>query len=329
MRFLSVVLLIVATALLANGGAGERNLGWDSPQLFLAVRSDAPTLTRLLRGGETTYAEERVIPGVTRLTEKTWATYIDLLNKKNPDKKVSMAAIISKSYGDDALARMIEVANKVPSQQKIAARLAAEQRENWAAAGKSVDDVFTLLRLDKAGDDLFENPQITAWYSYAHAMNEKRADTLVILTLKALYNDGGVAKILSAAKPNAIAAQLETAMQNGWLKKGLTSDQVFKLLNLDNNVDDLLTNPGLNSWMVILRQRTAKNIGMDAAMVQKFTKFYGDEAVSKMLLSARKVSSTEKLATRLQDAQYKQWLNGKTPDDVFKLLKLDDGVDSH
>ncbi|EGZ13463.1 hypothetical protein PHYSODRAFT_512287, partial [Phytophthora sojae] len=172
---------------------------------------------------------------------KTWTTYIDMLNKKYPGNTVTMAGVISAKYGDEALAKMIEPAMHVPSQQRLAANLVLQQRNNWEAAVKSVDDVFTLLRLDKAGDDLFKTSQINRWYNY-----------------------------------------------------------VSYLKRLNGGVDE------------------------EAAMVKTFTKFYGNEALSKMLEAAKKVSTTETMATKLQTAQFKMWLKNRVkPMHIWSMLKME------
>ncbi|KAE8963793.1 hypothetical protein PR003_g29727 [Phytophthora rubi] len=264
---------------------------------------------------------------------KTLSTYIDLVNKKNPDKKVSMAGIISTTYGDLALARKLEFALNDPSQKRLAAKLAFQQRENWKATGKSAEDIFKLLQLDKAGNNLFQTPQLNSWYKYVTLVKKEDAKSVMISVLTARYGDDGLVEIFRVAKPQVrrmrwVNLQLETAMGKEWVRKGLTADDLFKLLKLDDDVDKVLTNPALLTWVGYLGRYNAKNPEQQTTMIQTFTKFFGDEPLAQMLVAAKKVPSTEKMATRLQEAQLKQWLNGKSTDDVFKLLKLDAGVDN-
>lgn len=50
---------------------------------------------------------------------------------------------------------------------------------------------------------------------------------------------------------------------------------------------------------------------------------YGDEALFKMLEAAKKIPSTEAIATKLQAEKFRGWLGKKSPDKVFELLGLD------
>ncbi|KAG6616522.1 putative secreted RxLR effector protein [Phytophthora cinnamomi] len=220
---------------------------------------------------------------------KTLNTYIALLNKKNPDKTVSLAGLISKSYGDLALARKIEYALNDPSQKRMAAMLAFQQRQNWKAAGKTSDEVFKMLQLDKAGYDLFQTPQLNSWYNYVVMANKNDANSVMIATLTARYGDDGLAAIfLAGAKPRVrrmrwVSMKLETAMGQEWVRKGSTSDDLFKLLKLDEDVDKVLTNPALVSWVGYLGRYNTKNSEKQTTMIGTFTKFYGDETLCKLV----------------------------------------------
>ncbi|EGZ15124.1 hypothetical protein PHYSODRAFT_333395 [Phytophthora sojae] len=263
---------------------------------------------------------------------KTLSTYVDLVNKKNPDKKVSMAGIISKSYGDLALANKIEYVLNYPSQKRMAARLSLQQRENWKAEGKTAEQDFTMMKLDKAGDDLFQTPQLNSWFKYV-MYAEKDANSAMMSVLVSRYGDDGLAKIFLNAQPRNrrmrwVSLKLETAMGNEWVRMGYTSEDLFKLLKLDEDVNKVLTNQALVTWIDFLGRYNAKNPEQKTTLIQTFTKFFGDEPLARMLASAKNVPSTEKMATRLQQAQFNQWLGVKSTDDVFKLLKLNGNVDN-
>ncbi|KAG7384326.1 hypothetical protein PHYPSEUDO_002791 [Phytophthora pseudosyringae] len=264
----------------------------------------------------------------------TWATYVALLNRKNPDKKVTMAGILTANYGDLALSRALELAlnARVKSQRSIAARLALQQRQGWQAAGKSADDIFVLLKLDKAGDDLFVTPQLNSWYNYVRMVKKGDARAAMAAVLKAHYGDEALAKIFREANPRVrrmrfVRMWLETAVAQSQPKTVPSPEKYFKALQLDAGVDKLLANPNLGKWVAYVGKFDAKNPGQEATTIKTLTKFYGDEELVKALEAAKKVPQTEKMATELQAAQFKQWLKEFSPEDVFKLLKLDAGVD--
>ncbi|KAL3663728.1 hypothetical protein V7S43_011143 [Phytophthora oleae] len=263
----------------------------------------------------------------------TWASFVNIYNKKNPNAKVTMAVILSKNYGDLELAKTLEVAmgSMVKTERKMATTLSLQQRAGWQAAGKSADDVFVLLKLDKAGDDLFTTPQLNSWYKYVSMQADSKS--LMASVLRNHYSDEILSKIFHDAKPEIkrmrlIRVQLETAVAKSRPKKTLSPEKYFKMLKLDAGVDKLLVSPNLETWLQYVARYNTKNPGQDVSTIKILTKFYGDEELAKVLGAAKRMATTEKMATELQSAQLKQWLTHYSSDDVFKLLKLDSDVNS-
>jgi hypothetical protein len=112
----------------------------------------------------------------------------------------------------------------------------------------------------------------------------------------------------------------------GWMKKGSTPEDVFKLLKLDEGTETLMANPSLNLWVKFLVTYNKKNRDKMMTMIGVFTKTYGDEAVAKMLETARRNPSTYKRADSLQGQQRLGWANTgiRDPDIIFQLLKVGD-----
>ncbi|KAG2948412.1 hypothetical protein PC117_g6066 [Phytophthora cactorum] len=147
----------------------------------------------------------------------TWATYVNLYNKKNPGKEVTMAGILTNTYGDLALSRMLEVALNVGNQRKMAAVLAQQQRQGWQSAGKSADDVF---------------------------------GTTMIKTFTKFFGDEALAKTLEAARhvPNTekVATQFQTAQFTQWLRDGKKHEVIWKMLNMEKAT--WMKNPDAQVW---------------------------------------------------------------------------------
>nr|AEK80795.1 Avh161.2 [Phytophthora sojae] len=60
------------------------------------------------------------------------------------------------------------------------------------------------------------------------------------------------------------------------------------------------------------------------AIVSTLAAKYSDERLVEMMVAAKKVSSTKKMATKLEAAQMQNWLSNKvSADDAFQFLKLD------
>lgn len=107
-----------------------------------------------------------------------------------------------------------------------------------------------------------------------------------------------------------------------WLQSGKSVDDVFKILSL-KGVETLLTNPRLNTFNTFVNRFNLQNPGNGATMIKTFTAAYGDDVMATMLETAKNVPSTRVVATKLQADQMKFWWSNKqSPDDVFKLSKL-------
>eukprot|EP00644_Phytophthora_capsici_P001549 jgi/Phyca11/129120/e_gw1.81.53.1 len=225
---------------------------------------------------------------------QTWATYVDLVNKRNPDSKVTMAEILIKTYGDLPVAVMLQ---RTRSSPKLARRLRVEQIQGWKSKGKSADEVFTLLKLDKAGSDLFVSPQLNTWYNYVNVIEKDKAKAVMASVLLAHYGEVGLSKIFREANPRVrrmrfVRLWLETAVAQNNPKRALTPEEYFRVLKLDAGIDQLLTNPNLVTWITFLGQFNAKNPGKGTTMIKIFTKVYGDEPLATMLEAAKKVPKT-------------------------------------
>jgi hypothetical protein len=86
----------------------------------------------------------------------------------------------------------------------------------------------------------------------------------------------------------------------------------------------ILEKPLLNDWVKYLNDFNTKYPGKKTTMIETFTRRFGDEKLTKMLLAAKEVETTKLMATDLQTKQINTWLRrGDTADDVFTLLKLD------
>lgn len=91
-----------------------------------------------------------------------------------------------------------------------------------------------------------------------------------------------------------------------------------KKLGLDKAGDKVFSDPLLVTYVQYMKAFNKEYPHTETTLIQALSKSYG-EKLPTMLEAAKKVPSTEKLATNLQAAQFKQWIaEGKTPDAVFK-----------
>ncbi|KAL4166502.1 hypothetical protein KRP22_013760 [Phytophthora ramorum] len=269
------------------------------------------------------------------LNLNTWFTYVDLYNKKFPNKKISVIGMFTNKYGDVAVARTLELAKNAKSTQKMARRLSRDQLETWKLEGKTIQDIFKLLNLGTAKNDLFKRYELSTWMIYIKKITGKNPRATAVSELESHYGAATLAKMLLTAKPpirnlRLLSSRLENTMLRQWLSKKLSADDVFKLLKLDaGGVQGAFSNPVFQTWVGYLGMLSESTRGQQTMMVKAFTASYGNEAVARMLDAAKRVPNTKKQATELQIAQFSQWVHQwRTPTMVAKMLptKTDAGI---
>ncbi|KAE9338124.1 hypothetical protein PR003_g11662 [Phytophthora rubi] len=256
---------------------------------------------------------------------KTWATFMTMANKQNPE--AAMISTLATRYSDDVLSQMIIAAKSARGTKGLATQLQAGQMSLWKSSGKSADDVFGLLGLKNAGGKLFDNPEFATWIKYVDDLSEgnsKKASLMMTSTLATQYSDKAILKMVAAAKKvpatKSVATRLEAAQIENWLSTNKSPADTFKLFGLRAD-DSLLANPTLNSWVKYLDDFNTKNPKDKTTMVETFTTHYTDEGLYQMLKAAREVETTKKMATDLQHAQLANWLATKqNPRDVHRWM---------
>ncbi|KAL4092838.1 hypothetical protein PRIC1_011829 [Phytophthora ramorum] len=219
-----------------------------------------------------------------------WAIKVAKNFKKNPEKApTSMASTLVSHYGDAALAALLVTAKQNYQSRIVAIQLQKAQLQNWESAGKTGDDIFKLLKLNGKGEELFETPLAPVWMSYVTQLNKANPGEVIFSSLKKLYSDEVLAKMIVGAKNSAstivMADKLEQVQLSKWMSEGKTIDDIFKLFKLNKEGEKLYQSPMFDTW------------------------------VSYFMLKSS-ASTPSKLQEEI-------WRNqGKTADDIFKLLKL-------
>ncbi|GMF59609.1 unnamed protein product [Phytophthora fragariaefolia] len=232
----------------------------------------------------------------------TWNTYLKVFNKKNSNSQTSLLATLTTHYGDDAIAQIIQTAKKVGATRSEAVALETAQVQRWVTSEKSPDDVFLLLKLDKAGDDVLSSAQFASWSSMIEAALKVKASS-------------------------RFAKQLEAEQFQRWMASKKSTHDALLLLKLDKS-DNILIDPQLDVLTKYIKAVNKENPDKPTSLVATFTAHYGDEGLAKMLDAAKKAEATKSIATNLEAAQIQHWLSNKEkPDQVFTLLNLDKAGD--
>ncbi|KAG6611994.1 RxLR effector protein [Phytophthora cinnamomi] len=250
-------------------------------------------------------------------------SYMTKLDRQNAEEQLYY--ILRTSYGEDALALMLANSKKLYF-GNIAKRLEEVQFNIWLPDGKTAMAAFPSLKLNKQGENLFESAAFRSWTMYV--INEGNADGLMVSALKTTYTDDVLATMILAAKKSTttkdIAQKLEKTEMKNWIRSKHSADAVFKLLKLDDNVDNLLTNPLLGNWVAYAEKvnENPYSILLTKLKLSELTRT--DGKLADMLVRAKETASTSVIAGKLEAVQLEKWLSeGKSAEDVFKLLQLE------
>ncbi|KAG6616669.1 RxLR effector protein [Phytophthora cinnamomi] len=195
----------------------------------------------------------------------------------------------------------------------------------------SADDAFTKFNVVN-GDNLLESQPFTKWFRHVRNLNknnEEVARTSMASTLAKQIGDDDLVNIIIAAKTKDkknLANDLEAGLLQNWANNKQSADAVFKLVKLDTTEKQLFANVKIQVWAKYVTK--VNNDDTEAAMVAMFktlSKHYDEVDLAKRISYATISPIMGKLATGLQTAQFKVWIDaGKNADDVFKILKLGD-----
>ncbi|KAL4166329.1 hypothetical protein KRP22_013592 [Phytophthora ramorum] len=262
---------------------------------------------------------------------KEWVTTVTKNFKKNTElAQTSMASALVSHFGDEALATLLVAAKQNYKSGAVATKLENAQLRNWESAGKTGDDVFDLLKLNDKGEKLFESPVAATWISYMTKLNTQNSDEVIFSSLKKLFDDEALAKMIAGAKNSAsttaTATKLEQVQLNKWMSEGKTADDIFALLKLNNEEGKLLQSPMLRTWISYVDLQGKNPYDM---ILVKLSTHYDEAGLAKMLTTAKQDGTAYSIVRKLEEVQLKNWLSdGKTADDVFKLLQLNKDGDT-
>uniref|UniRef100_H3H527 RxLR effector protein n=1 Tax=Phytophthora ramorum TaxID=164328 RepID=H3H527_PHYRM len=245
----------------------------------------------------------------------TWISYTAKLDE-NPYQLLLVK--LMKRYDDATLTKMFVAAKRGRATESIGTKLEEVQLKSWLSDGKTADDVFKLLQLNKDGDTIFASSVWSVWSSYLTKLDKENADELMFVVLKKHYGgDEGVAKMVGVANKEASTKDIGRKLEEElWRSQGKDGDDIFKLLKLDEEGQTFFESPALSTWISYVTKLNKLNKQNPGAISQLEKRFGGDIEVARMIGFAKQQASnavTENVITQLQNVQFKQWLgNGRT-----------------
>ncbi|KUF81627.1 hypothetical protein AM587_10005568 [Phytophthora nicotianae] len=267
-------------------------------------------------------------------------TYIAMLNNKNSDEVITLIGTLSARYGDDAVAKALVTAErnaeKAPELAALAKQLRSQQVFAWLDNGKSVDDVFNLLKLRGNDYEALTSRKLDVLEDYITKFNRENPEhkTNLVKTLtKGFGGETNLVGVLQRAKGDirtrTKAFQLEEGLIRQWVREKLEPARVMALLNLDNDVNGVLNSSNLKIFQKYLQEFNTDNLNSPVTLLTALTSKYDEGDVAKAIISALRHENTplEKLAVRLQNELLDGWMKrDMSVDDVFKLLKFNNDV---
>ncbi|KAE9265399.1 hypothetical protein PF008_g31871 [Phytophthora fragariae] len=134
----------------------------------IATRLQVAQMRDWIRGGKSfddVLALLKLDDGVDKiLANPTLGVYINQFNKINPGKQTNTIDRLTVQFGDEALAKMLEAAKKVPSTEKLAKELQVAQFAQWLAEGAKPANIWKMLNMEKA--TWMKNPDADVFYGY-------------------------------------------------------------------------------------------------------------------------------------------------------------------
>ncbi|KAE9020735.1 hypothetical protein PR001_g13529 [Phytophthora rubi] len=264
-----------------------------------------------------------------------WVGYMKLFNQKFPKKQTSLISTLTSNYGDDRLAKMIQVAkrSKVPETANMAKRLEFEQIHRWLGQQETPEKVFLLLKLDDVGVEPFLQPQMVTWAKYIDSFDKANPGTkAALLPAFGRYNEQSMVNMLIAAKtvPSTehIAVRAQVELTQLWLRIERTPEEIFAMLKLGQAGDNVLESPLFIAWMKYTDDFNEMYVKKYTPAMTTLLKYYTDESMAKMVLEAEKAPGSANVAKQLQSELLENWLRSKkSPSSVFRVLKLNKAGD--
>uniref|UniRef100_H3GXM0 RxLR effector protein n=1 Tax=Phytophthora ramorum TaxID=164328 RepID=H3GXM0_PHYRM len=164
--------------------------------------------------------------------------------------------------------------------------------------------------------------------------NKKNPNNQVSMVdlLSARYGgEAAVARMFVKAKQSEATTSLATKLQAeqvaGWLKNDKSTDDVFKILLLDDANANPLGTRRLTAWLNYMSEFNRLNPEKKTTMLQTFTTAYGgDKGVAKFLYASQYMYGSETMAKKLETALFMKWAKERLkPGQVTKnVLNLND-----
>ncbi|KAG1694403.1 hypothetical protein DVH05_021483 [Phytophthora capsici] len=184
----------------------------------------------------------------------------------------------------------------------------------WLAKGEDADDALKLFNLDNGIEKLRDATNFNTYASYVRQYNAQNPDHEVsmLAAIAARYGDDEAAKLLHTmtrhASTQAVATKLSQEQVDLWMAAKKTPKEVFALLKLNQNVDDLLSSPALYSMDDFLNAYNRQHKNQHTSLMKVVLGSYDNAKVAKALQDGLESASTKSRAWELKERQFDDWI---------------------
>ncbi|OWZ01365.1 Avirulence (Avh) protein [Phytophthora megakarya] len=249
---------------------------------------------------------------------KTWTSYANVFIKEHPEKKTSVFSSWEDHISDRLLIKMLEEAKKIPAMENPATKVQLEKIHGFLASKKTPEEVFKVLGLDDAGDDILSTPLFQPWLEYVKDFNKhnpnQRESWYDVLRIRSNWFE--LERLIEQALANPNTAKIGKMVEN---RQKRTSDDVFHQLHLQETNEHTLVSPKFKLWSKYLDDFNERYSDQKTTVFDVLDKHYSDRTLLKMFNNAQNEPKSKKLATKLQNSLINKWLvDKKTPADLKK-----------
>ncbi|KAF4045630.1 hypothetical protein GN244_ATG02081 [Phytophthora infestans] len=217
---------------------------------------------------------------------------------------------------------------------------------------KAVDNVFRVLNLNRASDDLLTNANWVSWEKYVEELFPKNfKDEVLVKTLREHYDDQHILQMLAKAKENPRTKEIATALEKqliniplvmltSWKGRNLGPGHVFKVFPVKDSsqLDDFVRDKKWGFWIKYVDgitpdadkwiRNTWKNYSLQNGWEirkrsrKRWTKLGG--GVLKAVFPDKLPEKAEDLVARYTAKAVKE---SRDVDDLFRVLGLNSKLD--
>ncbi|RQM08970.1 hypothetical protein DD237_006635 [Peronospora effusa] len=174
-----------------------------------------------------------------------WRACLEKFNGAHPKKsRTSVIQSLRTVYGDKGLVDLINAKRKVTDSVKYASRLENDLFATWLSDGKSIDDVFKFLDLNRAGYKLLEDPSMKTFAKFTQVVSMDSKE--LPMTKEASFEENEILRGIQIASGTGglRTTTLEKALFRLWFTQKKHPGEVYEMYFGQDKLNGILKDEG-------------------------------------------------------------------------------------